>query len=127
VNERHYATPRREAFPTGHPLHAAPPSTFLSDSAKEALREADVVLALGWIDTAGTLKARLRRFGNRPAKTRGGVSRGSILSMVFKLVKSAEERWRALRASELIARIITGVQFKNGVEVPNQSRQKVAA
>ena len=63
----------------------------------------------------------------RTAKTRGCVSRTSILSMVFKLVKSAEERWRALRGSELIAKVITGVQFKNGVEVPNQSRQKVAA
>ena len=60
-------------------------------------------------------------------KTRGCVSRTSILSMVFKLVKSAEERWRALRGSELIAKVITGVQFKNGVEASNQSRQKVAA
>lgn len=31
------------------------------------------------------------------------------------------------RGSELIAKVITGVQFKNGVEVSNQSRQKVAA
>jgi putative transposase len=63
----------------------------------------------------------------RTAKTRGCVSRASILSMVFKLVTSAETRWRALRGSELIAKVITGVQFKNGVEVRNQSRQKVAA
>ena len=63
----------------------------------------------------------------RTAKTRGCVSRGSILSMVFKLVKSAEARWRALRGSELIAKVITGVQFKNGIEMRNQGRQKVAA
>ena len=63
----------------------------------------------------------------RTAKTRGCVSRASILSMVFKLVTSAETRWRALRGSELIAKVITGVQFKNGVEVPKQGRQKVAA
>ena len=63
----------------------------------------------------------------RTAKTRGCGSRASILSMVFKLVKSAETRWRALRGSELIAKVITGVQFKNGVEVPKQGRQKVAA
>ena len=50
----------------------------------------------------------------------------SILSMLFKVVKSAEARWRALPGSELIAKVITGVQFKNGVEVPNQSRLKVA-
>jgi putative transposase len=63
----------------------------------------------------------------RTAKTRGCVSRGSILSMVFKLVKSAEGRWRALRGSEMIAKVITGVQFKDGIEMRNQGRQKVAA
>jgi thiamine pyrophosphate-dependent acetolactate synthase large subunit-like protein len=44
------------AFPTDHPLHAVPPGTFLTDEGKKALREADVVLSLDWIDTAGTLK-----------------------------------------------------------------------
>ena len=44
------------AFPTDHPLHATPPAIFLGDDAKRSLREADVVLALDWIDTAGTLK-----------------------------------------------------------------------
>jgi thiamine pyrophosphate-dependent acetolactate synthase large subunit-like protein len=44
------------AFPTDHPLHVAPPAAFLGDDAKKALREADVVLSLDWIDTAGTLK-----------------------------------------------------------------------
>ncbi len=44
------------SFPTDHPLHAAPPATFLHENAKEALREADVVLSLDWIDTAGALK-----------------------------------------------------------------------
>jgi thiamine pyrophosphate-dependent acetolactate synthase large subunit-like protein len=42
------------AFPTDHPLHAAPPATFPDG---KLLREADVVLALDWVDTAGTLKA----------------------------------------------------------------------
>ncbi|HEY6821190.1 MAG TPA: thiamine pyrophosphate-binding protein [Burkholderiales bacterium] len=44
------------AFPTDHALHAAPPGGFLDDAAKKVLREADVVLSLDWIDTAGALK-----------------------------------------------------------------------
>jgi thiamine pyrophosphate-dependent acetolactate synthase large subunit-like protein len=44
------------AFPTDHPLHAAPPATFLEEQGRKALHEADVVLSLDWIDTAGTLK-----------------------------------------------------------------------
>ncbi len=44
------------AFPTDHPLHAAPPEAFLSDKSKAVLGDADVVLSLDWVDTAGTLK-----------------------------------------------------------------------
>ena len=44
------------AFPTDHPLHAAPPETFLSEQSKAVLGGADVVLSLDWVDTAGTLK-----------------------------------------------------------------------
>ena len=45
---------RRPRFPTDHPLHAAPPATFPDG---KLLRDADVVLSLDWVDTAGTLKA----------------------------------------------------------------------
>src|SRR5437773_705126 len=42
--------------PTYVNLDAAPPATFLHENARNALREADVVLSLDWIDTAGSLK-----------------------------------------------------------------------
>jgi len=45
------------AFPTDHPLHAAPPATFPDEASKKALKEADVVLSLDWVDTMGMLKA----------------------------------------------------------------------
>jgi thiamine pyrophosphate-dependent acetolactate synthase large subunit-like protein len=44
------------AFPTDHPLHAAAPTTFLTEKAQAALRGADLVLAFDWVDLAGTLK-----------------------------------------------------------------------
>jgi thiamine pyrophosphate-dependent acetolactate synthase large subunit-like protein len=44
------------AFPTDHPLHAAPPGAFLAPEAIAVLRDADVVLALDWVDLAGTLR-----------------------------------------------------------------------
>src|SRR6266850_3927862 len=55
------------AFPMDHPLHAATPATFLGDEAKKALREADVVLALDWIDPAGTLK---QAWGDEPIQAK---------------------------------------------------------
>src|SRR5579859_3435503 len=41
------------AFPTDHPLHAAPPATFPDG---KLLRDCDVIASFDWIDTAGTLK-----------------------------------------------------------------------
>ena len=44
------------AFPTLHPAHPYPPGLFVSVEAGAAIREADVILALDWIDLGGTLK-----------------------------------------------------------------------
>lgn len=44
------------SFPTTHPRHVRGSGFFLSDEARSALRVADAVLALDWIDLGGTLK-----------------------------------------------------------------------
>jgi len=44
------------AFPTDHPLHVAPPANFIPPEAAKAMREADVLLSLDWVDLAGALK-----------------------------------------------------------------------
>jgi thiamine pyrophosphate-dependent acetolactate synthase large subunit-like protein len=45
------------AFPTDHPLHAGPPgTTALGPQAQEAIRAADVILSLDWVDLAGLCK-----------------------------------------------------------------------
>ena len=60
----------------------------------------------------------------RTAKTRGCVSRESILAMVFMLVKSAERHWRRLNGVPRLAQVIEGVVFKDGVQ---EDIEKVAA
>src|SRR6185312_3896972 len=53
------------SFPTFHHLHAgAPGGTVLAPEAAEAIRSADVILSLDWLDVAGTFKA----VGNVTAK-----------------------------------------------------------
>jgi len=53
------------SFPTHHALHAgAPGGTVLAPEAAEAVRSADVILSLDWLDVAGTFKA----VGNVSAK-----------------------------------------------------------
>jgi thiamine pyrophosphate-dependent acetolactate synthase large subunit-like protein len=45
------------AFPTDHPLHAAPPGGVAPTARSlELMREADVILSLDWIDLAGTFR-----------------------------------------------------------------------
>ena len=43
------------AFPSDHPLHAGPPGFFLTPQVAQVLGGADLVLALDWVDPAGTL------------------------------------------------------------------------
>jgi thiamine pyrophosphate-dependent acetolactate synthase large subunit-like protein len=45
------------AFPTDHPLHIGAPATFATDDLLAAMREADVIMSLDWVDLGGTFKA----------------------------------------------------------------------
>ena len=63
-------------FPTDHPLHVGAPSLLLAPEAADALREADAILSLDWVDLAGTLKAAC---GGTPAATIIQVSLDHVL------------------------------------------------
>jgi thiamine pyrophosphate-dependent acetolactate synthase large subunit-like protein len=48
------------AFPTDHRLHVGSPSTIgIAAQATDAIREADIILSLDWVDLTGTLKSVL--------------------------------------------------------------------
>lgn len=53
----------------------------------------------------------------RTKKTKGCGSRIATLTMVFKLVQSAQKRWQRLRSKNLIIKVIEGVKFENGIIV----------
>ena len=76
------------------------------------------------IRTSNPIESTFSSVRLRTAKTRGCVSRTSILSMVFKLTLSAEQRWLKLRGAELITEVIQGIKFKNGVR---EQPKKIAA
>jgi len=44
--------------------------------------------------------------------------------MVFKLMKSAEQNWRILKGSGLLAQVVQGVKFKDGIQ---EDQTRVAA
>ena len=51
----------------------------------------------------------------RTAKTRGCLSRKTMLTMVFKLCLSAEKRWRRLQGYRRLGEVIENVTFVNGI------------
>jgi len=53
-------------------------------------------------------------------RAKGCLSRAGMLQMMFKLGQCAQQNWRRLHGFEELNQVITGVKFKDGVEV-NQS------
>ncbi|MFE5088678.1 hypothetical protein ACFRFN_52150, partial [Streptomyces mirabilis] len=60
----------------------------------------------------------------RTKVTRGAGSPAAALAMVFKLVESAQARWRAITGAHLVALVRTGARFERGQLV---ERKELAA
>ena len=60
----------------------------------------------------------------RQRVTKGPGSRAAGVAMAYKLIESAQARWRAVNASHLVARVRAGANFENGqfVERPRRIR-----
>jgi len=65
----------------------------------------------------------------RTRVTKGAGSRAAGLAMAFKLIESAQQRWRAVNGPPLVALVRAGATFEKGVliERPNQQDQEAAA
>lgn len=50
----------------------------------------------------------------RQRVTKGPGSRAAGIAMAFKLIESAQRRWRAVNAPHLVALVRAGATFKNG-------------
>ena len=59
----------------------------------------------------------------RQRVTKGPGSRAAGVAMAFKLIESAQTRWRAVNAPHLVALVRAGAVFKNGklIERPDES------
>jgi len=76
------------------------------------------------IRTTNPIESTFATVRLRTTKTRGCVSRAGLLAMVFKLVKTAEQNWRTLKGHALLAQVIEGVKFKDGLQ---EGAQRIAA
>jgi transposase-like protein len=62
----------------------------------------------------------------RTRVTKGPGSRAAGLAMAFKLIESAEQRWRAVNGPHLVALVRAGARFEKGVIIERQQQDQEA-
>ena len=67
------------------------------------------------IRTTNPIESTFATVRLRTAKTRGCVSRATILAMVFKLGQSAAKRWQRIRGYRRLPEVIQGIKFIDGI------------
>jgi putative transposase len=69
------------------------------------------------IRTSNPIESTFGTIRHRTKRSKGCLSRDGMLHMMFKLGQCAEKKWRRLRGFDYLTKVITGVKFKDGVEV----------
>jgi hypothetical protein len=67
----------------------------------------------------------------RTKVTKGAGSKKAALAMAYKLLDTAQERWRRFNGHELVTDVLDGTKFKDGIKVTDDetttTNEKVAA
>jgi len=78
------------------------------------------------IRTTNPIESTFATVRLRTNKTRNCGSRDTTLAMVYKLLQSAQKRWKRIQGFRLLGDVITGVKFKDGLRVEDQAKQEAA-
>ena len=102
----------------------------ITDDAEQLLAFYDYP-AEHWVHlrTTNPIESAFATVRHRSKVTKGPGSRAAGLAMAFKLIESAQDRWRAVNAPHLVALVRAGATFINGklVERPAEKDQPEAA
>ena len=69
------------------------------------------------IRTSNPIESSFATIRHRTKRSKGCLSRDGMLHMMFKPGQCAQKNWRRLRGFDYLAKVITGVEFKDGIEV----------
>ena len=102
-----------------------PKATACLDDDRDSLLTFYDFPAAHWqsIRTTNPIESTFATVRLRTARTRGCVSRTSLLTMVYKLGLCAEQNWRRLRGFKHLADVIENVKFIDGVKQEETSQQ----
>lgn len=76
------------------------------------------------IRTSNVIESTFGTIRHRTDRARGCVSRQTMLAFVFKLGLSAQKGWCRLRGFKQLAKVITGVRFRDGIELQERNTKK---
>jgi transposase-like protein len=79
------------------------------------------------LKTSNPIESTFSTVRLRTKVTKGPGSRAAGLAMAFKLIESAETRWRAVNGPHLVALVRAGAVFRKGVIVENNSTEDQVA
>jgi len=69
------------------------------------------------IRTSNPIESAFATIRHRTKRSKGCLTRDGMLHMMFKLGQCAEKNWRRLRGFDYLAKLVTGIKFKDGIEV----------
>ncbi len=77
--------------------------------------------------TTNPIESTFATIRHRTKRSKGCLSRTTMLGMMYRLGMCAEKKWRRLRGFRQLGKVIEGVKFKNGVELNYNDTDQVAA
>jgi len=78
------------------------------------------------IRTTNPIESTFATVRLRTNKARNCGSRDTTLAMVYKLMESAQKRWKKIKGFILLTLVVNNVEFKDGVQVSEQLDRKAA-
>jgi transposase-like protein len=110
-----------KAFDTAYGAKLPKAVAKITDDVEELLAFYDYP-AEHWIHlrTTNPIESTFATVRHRTKVTKGPGSRAAGLAMAFKLIESAQTRWRAVNAPHLVALVRAGAAFDNGVLLKRQ-------
>ncbi len=71
--------------------------------------------------TTNPIKSTFATVRHRTRQTKGCGSRMATLTMVFKLARSAEKKWRRLNGYQYVMKVLAGIRLVDGTEENEES------
>ena len=78
----------------------------------------------GHLKTTNPIESTFATVRLRTKVTKGPGSRAAGLAMAFKLIESAQDRWRAVNGPHLVALVRAGARFQKGVIIERNSQNR---